>query len=73
MSEGENGTKGKKAFKVLLQDIAVLGLPFSTTDVELKEYFEESCGELSYYEVFLIHVLVYYGSCVIACKIGTRF
>jgi len=35
----------------LLQDMAVLGLPFSTTDEELKQYFEENCGELSYGEV----------------------
>jgi len=33
------------------QDIAVLSLPWSTDDKELKEYFEEHCGELSYAEV----------------------
>jgi len=35
----------------LLQDMAVLGLPWATGDEQLKEYFETHCGNLSYAEV----------------------
>lgn len=46
-----NGGLRKKAVSHLLQDIAILGLPWSTTDEELKDYFETNCGELTYCEV----------------------
>jgi len=35
----------------LLQDMAVLGLPWNTTDEELKQYFTEQCGDVNYAEV----------------------
>jgi len=40
----------KKVASVLLQDIAVFGLPWATTDDEVREYFEKY-GELAYCEV----------------------
>jgi len=35
----------------LLQDMAVMGLPYKTTDQQLKDYFETNFGELAYSEV----------------------
>ena len=34
-----------------MKDVVVFGLPYSTTEEELREYFTEKCGELAYYEV----------------------
>jgi len=42
---------GKPSESHLLQDMIVLGLPYSCKDIDLKEYFTSSCGELSLYEV----------------------
>lgn len=50
-ADDATGGSKKKSISHLLQDIAILGLPWSTTDEELKEYFEASYGELSYCEV----------------------
>ena len=36
---------------LLLQDMCVLSLPWTITNDELKEYFEETCGDVSYAEV----------------------
>jgi len=35
----------------LLEDLVVFGLPFTCGSEELKDYFEEACGDLDYYEV----------------------
>jgi len=44
-------TKSLPVVNPLLQDMAVLGLPWSTTDDELKQYFSEYCGDVTYAEV----------------------
>jgi len=54
MDEGNRGAN--KLFKAsvynpLLQDMAVLGLPWRVTDDELKTYFENKCGPVAYCEV----------------------
>ena len=43
--------RSKRSSSNLLQDIIVLGLPYTTTEEELNEYFANSCGELAFYEV----------------------
>lgn len=43
-------TKRRKNRK-LLEDLIVLGLPFSTTQEELSEFFTEKCGELDFCEL----------------------
>lgn len=49
----ENGSRERKVPYVnyLLQDLAVIGLPYKTTDQELKDYFEMNFGELAYSEI----------------------
>merc|ERR1712080_5174 len=48
-----NETKEGKVTQTnqLLQDLAVIGLPFKTTDEEMKNYFESNYGELVFSEV----------------------
>jgi len=47
---GEDDRKSRKASK-LLDDLIVLGLPYTTTEDELRDYFTESCGEVSFCEL----------------------
>ena len=49
----DNGITERKIVHLnpLLQDMAVIGLPYKTTDEELKDYFESNYGELAYSEV----------------------
>lgn len=48
----EDESKGaKKAKTKLLEDLIVFGLSFNTRDKELKDYFEETCGELVFHEI----------------------
>jgi len=35
----------------LLEDLIVLGLPYTTTEEELKAYFSDSCGELTFCQI----------------------
>lgn len=46
-----DNTKLLKIGNPLLQDMAVLGLPWTTTTEDVKQYFEEECGELLFCEV----------------------
>merc|ERR1712080_281887 len=43
-------SKSRRSLK-LLEDLIVLGLPYSTTEEEFKAYFTESCGEVVYCEL----------------------
>jgi len=47
----ESSTKRKKS--KLLGDLIVFGLPFTCQNDDLKEYFEERCGDLDFHEVKL--------------------
>lgn len=49
-SDEGRGEKRKKTSK-LLDDLIVFGLAYTATNDDLKEYFEETCGELAFYEV----------------------
>ena len=40
-----------KRLSDLLQDIIVLGLPYTTTAHEVEKYFTDLCGELAFHEV----------------------
>jgi len=42
--------KSRKSAK-LLEDMIVLGLPYTTTEEELNEYFTDKCGELAFCEL----------------------
>jgi len=47
-TESDQPSKAVKKSSKLLEDLIVLGLPYSTTEEELKTYFTEACGELSF-------------------------
>jgi len=46
-----NGEMKKSRLNPLLQDMAVLNLPFETTQDEIKDYFETNYGDLDYCEL----------------------
>merc|ERR1712080_724638 len=45
--EGEGRRKSKRSSK-LLEDLIVLGIPFSTKEEEINEYFTSKCGDLAF-------------------------
>jgi len=46
-----DGNSAKTRKSNLLDDIIVLGVPFSTTEEEFKEYFTDKCGDLAFSEL----------------------
>jgi len=52
-SESSGYEKKPKRSSKLLEDLIVLGLPFSTTEEEFNTYFSERCGELAFCELKL--------------------
>lgn len=49
-NDSDSRRKSRKSAK-LLEDLIVLGIPFSTTQEELYQYFNENCGEVAFCEL----------------------
>ena len=52
-SNTNSDRKRKSKSSKFLEDMIVLGLPYTTTEEELNEYFTNSCGELTFCELKL--------------------
>jgi len=48
---GESDSKKKKKKNKLLDDLIVFGIPLTLKNEDLKEYFQETCGELEFIEI----------------------